>query len=185
MTVPDIIQHHLPSWRKTAKKLAYPSDLWEDLLQECCIVILTKPPDDIIGMHNRKELNWFMVRVMLNNWRGKKSPFAMKYRHLADESNTNLDHLTEDEPYDHELDIYDQRLHSLVMEELDRLPRYKKNLFLLYTYQNKSMRELSEETGIPQKTIHKIITNVRNHFNARPNQRRDNAQHPAQLKIAL
>ena len=109
----------------------------------------------------------------------------MKYRHLADESNTNLDHLTEDEPYDQELDLYDQRLHSLVMEELDRLPRYKKNLFLLYTYQNKSMRELSEETGIPQKTIHKIITNVRNHFNSRPNQRRDNAQHPTQLKIAL
>ena len=185
MTIDSIIQHHLPEWRKTAKKLAYPSDLWEDLLQECCIVILTKPHETISGMHERKELNWFMVRVMLNNWRSKKSPFAMKYRHLADETPHDFHNEAQEEDYDIEVDDFDRKLHDIAMEELDKLPKYKKNIFLLYTYQNKSMRELSEETGISKRTIFNTIQDVRNHFNSKANSTRSAHSHSQQLSFKL
>ena len=182
MTINDIITAHLPEWKKTAKKLSYPSDLWEDLLQECCIVILQRPHDDVIGMHNRKELNWFMVRVMLNNWRSKKSPFAMKYRHLNDESAHDFTLEAQGDDYDIEQDRYDEKLHDIAMDELNKLPVYKKNLFLLYTYQNKSMRELSEETGISKRSIYNIIKDVRDHFNHKPS---NTNSHSKQLLLRL
>ena len=109
----------------------------------------------------------------------------MKYRHLTDETPHDFRNEAQEEDYDLEVDDFDRKLHDIAMQELDKLPKYKKNIFLLYTYQNKSMRELSEETGISKRTIFNTIQDVRNHFNSKTNSTRNPNSHSQQLKIEL
>ena len=53
---------------------------YEDLLHEVICDLYTKDSDLIYGLINRKELAYYIVRMMVNQYHSSTSPFFNKYK---------------------------------------------------------------------------------------------------------
>lgn len=81
---------------KLAKNLKIKKDDFEDFCQEIYLILLEYPATKIIDLHKKKQLKFFIVRIMLNQYFSKTSPFYKKYKLYAkyiltlnEEFNTN------------------------------------------------------------------------------------------------
>ena len=126
----------------------------QDLAQEIAIALLEKPPAKIEAMHSQGYLHFYTVRMAINLYRGHKSPFSQKYRHLEErlQYDQNL-HDQADENYDTTVDV----LWQSCVAEMDRWHKpgefpYDKTL-LLEHMKTWNMKLLSRETGIPYRSI--------------------------------
>lgn len=63
-----------------------PKDM-DDFQQEIYLILLTYNQDKIIEMYNNKQLKFFMVRIIQNQYHSKNSPFYMKYKRYAQSAN--------------------------------------------------------------------------------------------------
>lgn len=57
-----------------------PEYLRDDLRMEVIAIVCEWPDDKIIGLYERKELDYYVVRVILNQIQSDSSPFYKKYR---------------------------------------------------------------------------------------------------------
>lgn len=76
-----------------------PKEEFDDLKQEIYIIILDYDRDKIIEMYNKKQLKYWLVRVITNQYFSKYSTYYYKYRkyyELIDKNNLNKDN-NEDE----------------------------------------------------------------------------------------
>jgi hypothetical protein len=52
----------------------------DDFLQEMYMVLLEYKPEKIVEMYEKKQLKFFMVRIIQNQYNSKTSPFYRKYK---------------------------------------------------------------------------------------------------------
>lgn len=57
-----------------------PDHLREDLKQEVILVVCEMPHEKVIGLYERKELDFYVARIILNHVKSNTSPFYKKYR---------------------------------------------------------------------------------------------------------
>ena len=67
-----------------------------DLVQDIYLTLLTYDEEKIVGMHERGQLDWFVARIVTNQFSSKTSPFYYTYarrycRLLPDEENKQDD----------------------------------------------------------------------------------------------
>jgi hypothetical protein len=84
-----------------ADNLGVPSNEWDDFLQEIYLILLEYNPEKIIGMYERGELKWWLIRVCINQFCSSNSPYFKKYKKyytITDGNHFNLaDEVLEDE----------------------------------------------------------------------------------------
>lgn len=51
-----------------------------DLIQDIALIILEKSPDFILELHNKKQLKYYITRVVMNNLFSTTSPYYYKYK---------------------------------------------------------------------------------------------------------
>lgn len=169
-----------------------PEQLREDLRQEVILIVCEMPEEKIISLHQRKELEFFTVRIILNQIRSKTSPFAKKYRGVAEkyieegeESYANGDgngtqrhnlciskqankRISVD-PIEIEERQLREMIEDMAIEEIDKLYWYNKGLVELYV-KHGNFRAIEKETGIPfgscYKTIKKSFEQIKQRVNA-------------------
>lgn len=61
-----------------------PAHLRDDLKMEVALVVCEWPDEKVVGLHKRGELDYFVVRVILNQIQSKTSPFFKKYRRICE-----------------------------------------------------------------------------------------------------
>gem|GEM_PF-849360 len=167
-----------------------PDHLREDLKMEVIAIVCEIPEEKIIGLAERKELDFFVVKIILNQIKSNSSPFAKKYRqHLVEYNGLHVNgewenskqgrEFTKDEitfftkrsqaiEADFNIDIEERELRELVedmaLEEIDREYWYNKGLIHLYL-KHGNYRAIQAETGIPYisayKTIQKSFKNIK------------------------
>jgi hypothetical protein len=79
---------YLDACKKISKQEGQTTRLYLDLYQECMLILMEKPEEEIIAMYNNRSLKFFFVRIVMNQWNsgGKEgevkgsSPFWNKYR---------------------------------------------------------------------------------------------------------
>lgn len=121
-----------------------PEHLQEDLKQEVILVICELSEEKIQGLHLRKELEFYTVRVILNMIKNPKNQFAKKFRN-------NHNELTNNEIADNIIDQERQLredVEDMAIEEIDRLYWYDRGLIELYV-QHGNFRAIEKVTGIP------------------------------------
>lgn len=137
-----------------------PEHLQEDLKQEVILILCELPEDKLIKLHENGAMQFYTVRIILNQIRSKTSPFAKKYRRVYQEF--------KDIEINDNIDIQERSMRELVediaMEEVDKLYWYNKGLVELYlTHGN--YRAIQKETGIPfgscYKTIKKSLNQIK------------------------
>lgn len=97
---------------------------------------------------------FYLVRIMMVQWRSQTGPFYRQFVKSNDELNAFEPADEAPEP----LDI--DRVNAI----LDGLPWYDKNLFLLYTEKGLNYSELARETQIPRTSIGLTVNRVRKHI---------------------
>lgn len=153
-----------------------PDYLREELKMEVALIICEWPEDKIIGLHERNELVFYVVRVILNQIQSDSSPFYKKFRtasgEVVYEENRNEDVYNVLEHYNRmpgvrensntaavspsfleEQDQVDMRQDREDKEDktlghLDGLYWYKAELIRLYMLHG-NYRAIEKETGIP------------------------------------
>ena len=119
-----------------------PEELQYDLKAEVFLVLLEMEEEKLIGLYERKEIRFYIVRTMLNMIKSDRSQFWKKYRNYTEYKNNDIVELEQNNVID-------------VMElGIEKLHWYQKEILNLYTFiHNKNAKELSRKTGIPYMSI--------------------------------
>lgn len=152
-----------------------PAHLREDLKQEVALIVCEWPEEKIQQLHEKKQLEFYVVRVILNQIASNTSPFHKKYRRIVVEwadqffgeydtdtwIDDNINHIynsskgrnflkmqDREEMTDHEERQLREHIEDIALAEIDKLYWYDKEMILLYK-QVGSFRAMEEKTKIP------------------------------------
>lgn len=128
-----------------------PVYLQEDLKQEVITIVCGWDEDKIKNLHERGELEFYVVRVILNQIKSDRSPFYKYYRQRFAELPRNII----DESIESER-VINEALEDYTMEQIDRLYWYDKEMVKLYLKLG-SFRAIEKDTGIPFISCYKNI----------------------------
>ena len=120
----------------------HPIELQYDLKAEVFLVLCEMDDEKLVGMYNRNELRFFIVRVMLNMIKSDRSTFWKQYRNYTE--------------YDgkEQIEIVQTNIIDKMELSIEKLHWYQKEILRLYALDfNKNAKELSRQTGIPYMSI--------------------------------
>jgi len=120
----------------------HPIELQDDLKSEVFLILSELPEDKLIALYDRKELRFYIVRVMLNLVQNANNQFYKKYRNFVEYTHKEI------------IEIVQEDITDIVKISVDNLHWYKKELLRLYTEEfNCNPKALSRDTGIPYMSI--------------------------------
>lgn len=140
----------------------------EDFKQELFIIIADIDEKLLIRLHGEKKLKYYVVRVIINMVRWKRSIYQKKY--VEPGRVIPIDGV---QVGSEEIDITAREQHEeredRIIKEVNRLDDVFKSpyyaLLVNYLQNDWSMRELAEATGISVSAISRGIKKVREHLN--------------------
>jgi len=159
---PDIDIFFEENWdalQEAAKKISSNNSQWEDLLHLCLEDFLQKEnlPEIIASGGGR----FYLIRMMMNQFRSTTSYFHKQYREDIQEFNANVSEESED-PYTSEEEDPDYQ--AQIEDLLTKLPWYDRNLFEIYAIEGHSMSSLSRATGISRTSISLTLNRVKKYL---------------------
>jgi len=139
--------------RKACLTITGGDPLWRDLEQETVLILLEKDPDKIMQTFNAGYLKFYVVRLIINLYRGKNNQFAHKYRQHDTNAEVSADLPADQSEYNALMDD----LWAIAQTEMDSWAKggafpYDKTLLHEYM-QTFNMKRLSRETNIPYRSI--------------------------------
>lgn len=145
--------------KKTCKKIG--GDLSDDLYQELIIIILEYNKQSLLDIESKGYLNWFIVKILTNQFRSNSSYFSKLYRPKPVLILPDVDYV---EQVDNDI--------NFIESELNKVHWYESKLMKEYIKMG-SYRKLSAETGIPftsiSRTINKVKDKIKNEYNIKHN----------------
>jgi hypothetical protein len=130
-----------------------PVHLQDDLKAEVISIVCEWPENKVVQLHQDKALEFYVVRVILNQVKSKTSPFVRKYR------STSTIEITQDLPCIQE-DCKEREVREeverLAINEIDSLYWYDAEMIRLYLKLG-SFRAIQEYTDIPFISCYKNI----------------------------
>jgi len=120
----------------------HPVELQYDLKAEVFLVLCEMNDEKLIGMYERNEIRFFLVRVMLNMIKSDRSTFWKQYRNYTE--------------YDgkEQVEVIQANIIDKMESSIEKLHWYQKEILRLYALDfNKNAKELSRQTGIPYMSI--------------------------------
>ena len=131
-----------------------PEELRYDLKAEVFLVLCEMDEMKLVGMFERNELKFYIVRIMLNMIKSDRSTFYKNYRNHIEFVNIDKDFDVIN--YD-KLDLVDK-----LEKNLEGLHWYNKEILKLYAIDfKKNAKELSRKTGIPYMSIVRTINKTK------------------------
>lgn len=128
-----------------------PIELQYDLKAEVFLVLCEMDEEKLIGMYNRNEIKFYIVRTMLNMIKSDRSGFWKKYRNYTEYNAKDISEIEQN-------DITDKMIKSI-----ENLYWYNKKILELYTYDfNCNAKALSRETGIPYMSLVRTLKQTKN-----------------------
>jgi hypothetical protein len=130
----------------------HPEELRYDLKAEVFLVLCEMENDKLVGMFERNELKFYIVRIMLNMIKSDRSTFYKNYRNY-----------TEFVDQDFVSDDYDKtNMFEKLEANMEGLHWYNKEILKLYAIDfKKNAKELSRKTGIPYMSIIRTINKTK------------------------
>ena len=137
----------------------------QDLTQEVYVIMLEYDQEKLQKIYDNGHLNYWVARVMLNQYIRSTSPFKKKHHSYLKDANAVVSNLAHDDSEETIQDkiLFEQRLQQ-IEEVMKDLHFYDKTLFKIYYESDHSIRSLSESTNISTTSIFNTIKNVRNYI---------------------
>jgi hypothetical protein len=134
-----------------AIKKMHPVELQDDLKSEVFLIIAELDEKKVIELYEKKQIRFYMVRIMLNLVRSTDKKFFKKYRDFVEwQPIEKADEI--------EVDVSEN-----VMQHIEGLYWYQKEILRLYAFEFKcNAKELSRQTGIPYMSIIRTLNQTKN-----------------------
>ena len=129
-----------------------PVELQADLKAEVFLILCEMEEEKLIGLYERNELKYYMVRIMLNMIKSDRSSFFKNYRNYVELLENDVEVIEADPSETYEkIELHLQNLHW-----------YNRELLKLYALDfKKNAKELSRKTGIPYMSIVRSINKTK------------------------
>jgi hypothetical protein len=128
----------------------HPIELQDDLKAEVFLILCEMPETKLIDLYDKKQLRFYLVRIMLNLVQSTDKKFYQKYRNFTE----LVGYEKKDEEYNE--DVINVNAH------IEDLYWYKQEILRLYTFEfNKNARELSKNTGIHYMSIIRTLNQIK------------------------
>jgi hypothetical protein len=120
----------------------HPIELQDDLKSEVFLILAELPEQKLIDLYDKKQLRFYVVRIMLNLVQNSNNQFYKRYRNFVEYTDQEV------------AESYQEDISQKVRLSVDDLHWYKKELLRLYTEEFKcNAKALSRDTGIPYMSI--------------------------------
>ena len=146
------------------KKVSNYSHFADELYSEVLLILCEMDENKLEILHANKQLQYFIVRIILNLWRSTTSPFYKKYR--VEHTELQHYHTIEQEEYNIDNDQHEEERLKVAETFLNELYWYDARIFELYHTKYKSYRQMAKEIGIPYRSICKTVLTVKEKINA-------------------
>lgn len=155
VTIDQFMKENYGELLTAASRISNNSDLSEELLHFCLEEFLKKK--DCLAIVDSGGGRFYIVRILLNQWRSTTSEFFHTYRKHNDEiTEEYADEVYEEDP------AFMERADA-VRAELARLPWYDQKLFETFVSENHTVSSLARATQIPRTSVSLTINRIRRH----------------------
>ena len=166
MNITDWTNQNYNKLLQAAKNISYNDELSEELLHYSLEQLLIKP--NILEIVNSGGCEFYIIRIMLSQWRSTTSPFYKIYRKNV--CQIDLDSYLERNDVADEIAQSTEQIDLTANEiqlELRNLGWYDQTLFKLYCEDGKTISSLARETSIPRTSISLTINRVKRHIRSK------------------
>ena len=149
------------SKRITSNK--YPD--YEDLLHESIIALYNSDQEKIKDIIEKKQLTFYIVRIMMNQYQSNTSPYHKKYRRTKHKEHLKEFYIYTKEPLTKEkMQEFEDREKRLqwIDEKLKGLSWFDVEVFRIYFREGFSLNKMQKETKINRSTLGKSIRFIKN-----------------------
>lgn len=143
-----------PDFRLMVENITKGHELTDDLFQELVLILMEMDEDKLVGIYQRNELKWWCVRILMNQWYSKTSPFWKKYKQHGNTIDQNADVTSLDVPEEQPIDL--EVIIDQVNSALNGMHWYNKELLMTYLREGSYM-EVHRKTGIHYKSIRNTV----------------------------
>jgi DNA-directed RNA polymerase specialized sigma24 family protein len=150
------MQENYGELKTAASRISSNDALSEELLHFCIEEFLKKK--DCAAIVSSGGGRFYIVRIMLNQWKSTTSEFFHTYRKHNDEITDEF----ADETYEEDPAFMERA--DRVREELARLPWYDRKLFETFVSENHTVSSLARATEIPRTSVSLTINRIRRHI---------------------
>ena len=151
------------SKRITSNK--YPD--YEDLLHESIIALYNSDQEKIKDIIEKKQLTFYIVRIMMNQYQSNTSPYHKKYRRTKHKEHLKEFYIYTKEPLTKEkMQEFEDREKRLqwIDEKLKGLSWFDVEVFRIYFREGFSLNKMQKETKINRSTLGKSIRYIKNYL---------------------
>jgi hypothetical protein len=128
----------------------HPVELQQDLKSEVFLILAELDNDKIVGLYQRKELKFYIVRIILNLVKSTDKKFFQKYRNFIEYKEIDT------------AEVFQEDIIDNVINAVDELYWYQKEVLRLYANEfDCNARELSRKTGIPYMSLIRTINQTK------------------------
>ena len=122
--------------------------------------------DRIEQIIRKKQMTFYVVRVMINQFHSKTSRYYYKYRKYYEYHVTGIVEAISPDNVETEIETKQRVEERLVWieEKLKDLYWFDAEVFRIYYREGFSLNQMQKETKINRNTLHKAITNVKNYL---------------------
>lgn len=131
----------------------HPEHLRDELLSEVMLVVCQLPEERLLQMNSDGYLKFYVIRTILNMIKSNDSTFHNKFRKVYEEVPNIVDEVSD-------IEIMEDKFEK-VSDFHDGLPFYEKNLLKYYLEYNCKAKKLSNDTGIPVRSIYETIYKIK------------------------
>ena len=149
------------SKRITSNK--YPD--YEDLLHESIMALYNSDQEKIKTIIEKKQLTFYIVRIMMNQYQSNTSPYHKKYRRTKHKEHLKDFYIYTKEPLTKEkMQEFEDREKRLqwIDEKLKGLSWFDVEVFRIYFREGFSLNKMQKETKINRSTLGKSIRFIKN-----------------------
>ena len=123
--------------------------------------------DEVVPAIEKKQLTFYIVRIMLNQYQSNTSPYHKKYRKSYNEKQLKEFYIYTKEPLTKdklkEFEDKEKRL-QWIDEKLKHLSWFDVEVFKIYYRENYSLNTMSKATKINRSTLGKSIRFIKNYL---------------------
>lgn len=151
------------SKRITSNK--YPD--YEDLLHESIIALYNSNQNKIKDIIEKKQLTFYIVRIMMNQYQSNTSPYHKKYRRTKHKEHLKDFYIYTKEPLTKEkMQEFEDKEKKLqwIDEKLKGLSWFDVEVFRIYFREGFSLNKMQKETKINRSTLGKSIRYIKNYL---------------------
>ena len=138
----------------------------EDLLSFVIEELYKCDKERIEAIVRKKQMTFYVVRIMINQFHSKTSRYYYKYRKYYEYHVSGIVEAISPDNVDTDIEskqLVEERL-GWVEEKLKDLYWFDAEVFRIYYREGFSLNEMQKETKINRNTLHKAITNVKNYL---------------------